>query len=297
MKATEERARIAVKNILFATDFSNSIPLPYVASIARRYNSRVHLAHVIVSETFPLVGSEVTAQRSEEVAQNAKQQLAELSGQLEGIERECVVAHGGATEVLTELIRERKIDLVVVGTHGRVGLKRFLLGSVAEEVFRKSPCPVLTIGPHVSKIPPRELAFRNVFCPTDLLKESFCAVPYAVSLASDYSANLTLLHVLPEVTASQPGFKLMVRELERQMKMLIPYEAMPGREPEFLVEFGKAVETILRIAKERQADLIVLGVKEADPLASHLRGNIAYQIVVRAECPVLSVRAQAQEQE
>jgi len=295
MQVTEKRPQVtpvALKSILFATDFSDSslAALPHVGAIARRYKSKVYLAHVIVSENYPFVSPEVAAVRSQQMAQRAKQQLAELSGQLEGIPNEPVLAHGEAAEAVIKMIKEHNIDLVVVGTHGRRGFKRLLLGSVAEEVFRMSPCPALIVGPHLSQAIPQETALRNILYPTDLLKESFCALPYAVSLAVEHAATLTLLHVLPEASATHPGLETVTAEFREQMKRPIPVEVAPTCKTEALVELGDTVETILRVSRERRTDLIVLGVKEADPLASHLRGNLAYRIVMAAECPVLVVR-------
>ncbi len=297
MKITEKEppaTLVTLKNILFATDFSesSSVALPHVVAVARRYGSKVYLAHVIVSECYPLMSPEVSAARSEQATHRAQQQLVELSRQLEGIPNESLLTRGDVTDTLTGMIKERKVDLVVVGTHGRRGFKRLLLGSVAEGIFRKSPCPVLTVGPHLAKRAPQEMALRNILYPTDLLEESSSAMPYAVSLAEEYESNLTLLHVLPETTATYPGAEALKMTFRDQMKRLIPTEAEARRKPEFVVEFGDTVETILRISSEQQADLIVLGVKKADPLASHLQGSIAYRIVTGAECPVLVVRDQ-----
>jgi nucleotide-binding universal stress UspA family protein len=136
------------------------------------------------------------------------------------------------------------------------------------------------------------MAFRNILYPTDLLKEPSSTIPYALSLAAEYGANLTLLHVLPEITATYPGAEALKMTFRDQMQRLIPTDTELRRKPEFVIGLGDTVETILRISKERQADLIVLGVKKADPLASHLQGNITYRIVTGAECPVLVVRDQ-----
>ncbi len=290
---------VELKNILFATDFSECslLALSHVAAIARRYESKVYLAHVIVSETYPLVSPEIGASRTEQIAQHAKQQLGELSSQLRGIPNEFLLAYGDVTDALAGMIKDYKIDLVVVGTHGRRGFKRFLLGSIAEEMFRGSPCPVLTVGPHLSKQAPQEIAFKNVLYPTDLSKESNCAAPYAVSLASEYGANLTLLHVLSAASTTYPDLEALKATFRNQLKTLIPPEAEPWCNPEFDVELGEAVATILGVSRKRQADLIVLGVKEADPLASHLQGNIAYRIVTGAECPTLTVRANSDGQD
>jgi nucleotide-binding universal stress UspA family protein len=282
---------VAVNRILFAADFScqSSVALPYVLALARRYEAKVFLAHVVPTENYVLVSPETGAEWFEEAALQAREQLDELSGQFEGIPKEELVAQGGITDTLLDMIEEKRIDLVVVGTHGHRGLKRVVLGSVAEEVFRNSPCPVLTVGPHVSLGAHNGTAFRNVLFPTDLSKESFQAAPYALSLSWEYATPLTVVHVLPLATATQTGIEALASAFRQNTKALLPAEAAPWCDPEYLVGVGGPVETILRVAREQQAGLIVLGVKRAGPLASHRTRNVAYRIVAEAECPVLTV--------
>ena len=157
MSATETETNlttkvVAVNRILFASDFScqSSVALPYVLALARHYEAKVFLAHVVPTESYVLVSPETGAERFEEATVQARLQLDELSGQFEGIPKEELLAQGGITDALLDMIEEKRIDLVVVGTHGHRGLKRLVLGSVAEEVFRNSPCSVLTVGSHVS---------------------------------------------------------------------------------------------------------------------------------------------------
>ena len=178
-------ALVALKNILFATDFSDSFfaALPHVAAIARHYEATVYLAHVILTKTYPRVSPEAVPYVFEDTTRNAEEQLKGISKRLEGMPVKFLLAHGEVTDTLTEMIKQHDIDLVVVGTHGRRGVKRFFLGSVAEEVFRNSPCPVLTVGPHVSPKAPEEMALRcTTFftpptCPRNLLAQAVTRFP------------------------------------------------------------------------------------------------------------------------
>lgn len=285
-----------LKSILFATDFSpaSTAATPYVAAVARQYQAKVYLAHVIAPKPHPAGAPDPAAGTLEQADRDAWQGLAELSKQFEGVLHEPLLGHGEVAATLGGMIRKHAIDLGVVGTHGRRGFRRFLLGSVAEEIFRTLPRPVLTVGPRVSTQARQEPVFRHVLYPTNLLEKPSDAARYAVSLASQYAARLTVLYVLevlPEASTTDWQAKLVVREFQEQMERLIPAAAKARFNAEYKVEFGEPVATILRVAQEGSADLIVLSVRKADLLASHLSENIAYRIATNAECPVLTVPA------
>lgn len=283
-------AAITLKHILLGTDFSLATPvaLSHAAAIARRYGSEICVAHVIASQADPLLLPEEVAGKFEETTARAEKELANLAKELGEIPHETVLAQGEVTEALSEIAGKHDIDLIVIGTHGRRGLKRFVLGSVAEEILRNSPCPVLTVGPHVARAPEME-TFRRIIYPTDLSAESHCAAPYVGSLAGEDSALVTVLHVLPRVTATFSGVNVLSKAFRGEMKKLLPVEATRRCHPEFDVELGNPVETILRIAKEGQAGLIVFGVRRAKGLTSHFEGNIVDRVAASAECPVLTV--------
>jgi nucleotide-binding universal stress UspA family protein len=91
-------------------------------------------------------------------------------------------------------MRNLKTDLLVLGTHGRGGVKKVLLGSVSEEMVYSAHCPVLTVGPDVSPKPMPELRLRRILCATDLLPSSAKALAYALWMAQQEHAQLTVLH-------------------------------------------------------------------------------------------------------
>jgi|SRR5579875_2751393 len=285
-------AMIRMANILFTTDFSPAslAALPQAIAVARRYESKIFLAHIVMPQPYPLVSPEAEAY-VEHIAKHSREKLEKLSGSeaLKDIPHEALLAHGEVTEVLQKMIQEHDIDLVVAGTHGRRGFRRFFIGSVAEEIFRTSPCPVLTVGPHVSKDAPRQIELHEILYATDLSEESFSAAPYAFSFTLEYAARLTVLHV--PTTANLASLTLVPSAFREKIQALIPADAKPWCEPDYVVEGGDPAEIILKIAKERRADLIIMGVKEAGALASHRIGNVSYRVVTEAECPVLTVRA------
>lgn len=283
---------IKLKKILWTTDFSpaSQASLPHAIALARRYESKVYLAHVVVPHPYPMVSPEA-APYVEDLRRGSSTRLMELaeSDRLQGIPHEVLQGHGEVAEELNAMVQDNQIDLLVLATHGRRGLRHFLLGSVAEEVWRTAECPVLTVGPHALGRPADEIALRQILYPTDLSPESFAAAPFALSFALEYESRLTVLHVVP--AAIRASARLLARAFRDELQDLLPSEMASWCEPECLVESGDAAETILKIAKERQADLIVLGVRSPEALAKQHLSNVAYPVVAGADCPVLTVRA------
>jgi len=105
------------------------------------------------------------------------------------------VEQGYPADVVDFLAQTEHADLIVIGTHGFSGFKKFALGSVAEQIFRKALCPVLTVGPHVRQVA-SDTVLRRILYPTGLLSESHRGLSYALLLAADENAELTLLHVI-----------------------------------------------------------------------------------------------------
>lgn len=314
MNLLEEKLEtvVAIKNILFATDFSevSEAALPYVTALSLRYGSTVHVAHVLPEATFVRpspVDPALFGSIYEEAHSGAQEKIQRLSGRLRGFPHETYIRHGKVSDVLTEIIREQEIDLLVVGTHGRTGLGKLVMGSVAEEIFRQAPCPVLTVGPRVASVEqvvearhdrdvrPVQIKFRRILFATDFQPESAKNVSYATSLAREFHAQLTLLHVIEDYgnhLHERPG---PIDTALRKLEELVPEDAGLLYRPECLAEFGVPAELILQTAAEYDADLIVMGVRSAAShigAATHLSGSSAHKVVVGANCPVLTVRGQ-----
>jgi nucleotide-binding universal stress UspA family protein len=282
------------KSILFTTDFSpcSLAVLPWVVAVARRCESKVYLAHVIPPQPYPMTSPDADPS-VESTWHDKRSRMEELSksAQLADIPHESLLSHGNLSEVLTKMIEDYRIGMIVAGTHGRHGLKRFVLGSVAEEIIRVSPCPVLTMGPHVPANFFPEMPVRHILYPTDLSEESFAAVPYVFSFAFECTAHLTVLHVLsPAKSAKHPSVENTLRD---QLERRLPAEARSSIQTEVVIREGEPLSTIFRTARQSNADLILLGVRKAPAWATHLTSSIAPRIMAEAECPVLTVRAGA----
>jgi nucleotide-binding universal stress UspA family protein len=288
MKAVQARARIALKNILFATDFSRAADAAalFAIQIARSYGAKVYGVHVNPFENYtPAAVPEAWAIMAEAAEKESKEQARILNEQLKGIEHEVVIAEGNIWEVISNLIEQKEIDLLVVGTRARKGLEKTLLGSVAEQILRQSPCPVLTVGPHVTVQPDKAVAMREILYATDLAAAYPAAAPYAISLAQENEAHLALLYVREEF--EQPA--QFAEDEVRKLRRLVPQDADLWCEPQYLVEQGIPAEKILEIAERRHADLIVLGAQPSRWLASHLNAGAVHKVISEAKCPVLTV--------
>jgi nucleotide-binding universal stress UspA family protein len=204
---------------------------------------------------------------------------------------EVVVTEGNIGEVVSKLIREKEIDLVVLGTRGRTGLGKTILGSVAEQILRQSTCPVLTVGPHVNLWSDEYGKMREILYATDLAAEFPMAAPYAVSLAQENQAHLVLLHVIEDPKAEDLMHSPKAVDVkERKLQQLVTQQAGLWCEPTYIVEQGPAAEKILDVAKRRHTDLIVLGARPAKGLATHLNIGTVHKVVSQATCPVLTIR-------
>jgi nucleotide-binding universal stress UspA family protein len=281
---------ITFDNILFATDFSrqSNAALPFALSIAHKYGSKIFAAHVLTPPplgNFPAIEVQALAAQA---LREAHDYVNEIQRRLGGVPHEGLLKKGDIWDELSAITKEKCINLIVLGTHGRAGVSKLLIGSVAERIFRQSNCPVLTVGPNVSGEPGSIADIHTILCPIDFTAESLAAFPYAVSLAQENQARLYLMIVVPTPVLDYEEVSLMAR-----LKALVPPEAKLWCEPKAFVESGDAGDRILEQAEELGIDLIVLGIRPVSTLAgtrTHLGTATAYKVMSRAICPVLSVR-------
>ena len=274
--------RIALKNILFATDFSpcSEAVLPYARSLARLYRSQLVIAHVSPELQDPGSAPEFDLRH----AAIRQMEDLEVSDQLEGIRHKWIVGEGSVWDVLSDIIVREDIDLVVIGTHGRTGFKKFVMGSVAELIFRQAPCPVLIIGPSVEAETRRTPQFETILYSTDFSADCPAAFDYALSFAAEHNSCLSLITVAP-----QQDHELQ-RSLVVRLMAMLPANAPLWCKPKATVEFGEPAECIVSAAVRDKAHLIVLGAHRGAILTHHLM-DTAYRVICNAPCPVLTVNA------
>ena len=281
---TMPSTRISFRNILVATDFSrySDNAFEYALFLAQQYGSKVYAAHVFPTYALP---------RHAEMTE-AKSKLEKLVARLEKqeIAGEAVMGEGSIVSFLQNFSTEKNIDLIVAGTHGCAGIKRLVLGSVAEEIVRSADCPILTVGPKVPRTKLGSIDFGRIMYATDFSPESANAVPYVISLAEKFKAFTYLVHVLPKgTTGSKQAKEQMTAYFTKELQKLVPLDWDNWSTPLAIVEEGDAVKEIEALAKGREADLIVLGAKKASATASHFRAGLSYTLMAHAKCPVLTL--------
>ena len=297
--------------ILCPIDFSetSSRAVTYADACAAWYHAELTLEHVYLPMTvgvpgLPEVVEQVSDDEQARITAEARRFAMEAGCAAPG---PAVVVDCGrpADEIAARVQRDRP-NLLVIGTHGTSGFRHLVLGSVTEKVLRQVACPVLTVPPHV-RLPAAPLPFRRIVCAVDFSEWSLAALDLAAQLAAPVDATLIAVHAIewpwPEPPA--PDFEHLpapqaeaLREYRRTAtenatgRLAAAVQGVIARRTnvESLVEHGKGYERILAVARDRAADLIVLGVHGRSTLDVALFGSTANQVVRHADCPVLTVK-------
>ena len=296
---------IRLERILCPTDFSKYAfrAADYAVALGRRYDAEVHFLHVIPStlihpEQYPYVAEAVPL--APEFRKRALERLDAFVAlsRAEGVRTRFSVAEGAPVSAILETAGADRVSLLCLGTHGREGVERLVLGSVAEKVLRKARCPVLTVSEPGDERAPKEAVFKSILCAVDFATLSLKALEYCLSLAQESGGQLTLVNVL-EWFPDEPTWigspnvsdyrSQMEEQVRARLEEIVPKEAREWCEVGVLVRSGKAYREILAVAGERKADLIAMGVRGRNPLDIMLFGSTTQHVVRHAECPVLTV--------
>ena len=293
---TQLNPRVSLKNLLFTTDFSaaSESAFSYALAFARWYDSKLFVAHVVPREPRSVIPLEPVPAEVDRDWQDARQRMDSFTKNHAGKDvcLESVLERGELQNVISAIILQHGIDLLILGTHGRKGIKKLVLGSVAEQIFRFATCPVLTVGPKVVRQPAQFETLNRILFATDFTSGSLHALPYVLSLAEENEASVVLVHLIELFPLDQDPRKVEAN-IRARLRALVPPEADLWCKPEFVVGREFPIEGILRVAEERDVDLIVMGVHRASSSKAppHSPWTIAYQVVCNAYCPVLTVRA------
>ncbi len=292
----EDYSALTFKNILHLTDFSPCSDAAFKWAIGMaRHEAKLSVLHVVVPDglVYMAPGSLTLALDIQE--EWARGEMQRIEAQLEDLPHSTMVARG--TDVWSAVepkLEHLESDLIVLGTHGRTGLKKMLMGSVAEKVLRSSAVPVMTVGPAAARELGGDGKFHRVLLATDFAAGSAEAAGYAIAFARRDQAKLVLLHACKNGRQSGSGKRseLSVAEVLHRLHETIPCADTLQHSPEAVVEYGEAGARIVEVAKRKKADLIVMGVRTAGSLfaATHLEVGTAHNVVAQAECPVLTVR-------
>ncbi|MGO8984700.1 MAG: universal stress protein [Terriglobales bacterium] len=295
-----------IELIVCPVDFSefSARAYHYAISVAEHYKAGLMALHIVEIARYPYADYAASTGDyegfCEAMRKGGKDLLLEFVEEHTDseIQPELVVKQGTAADCILSFAESRQADLIVMGTHGRRGYDRLVLGSVANRVMRKAPCPVLTIcKPPLDPTPTEMGASRErshihhlnriLFC-TDFSANSERALNYALSATAEYDAELTLLHVLEEVPGPAKTQEAITWATE-QLDQLIPPLARTALKIKTAVRIGKPYQQIIQLAEEERIDMVAMAVRGRGALDLAVFGSTTYRTVQLGPCPVLAV--------
>jgi nucleotide-binding universal stress UspA family protein len=301
--------RVQVRSILCTTDFSDfsNHAVPYGIALAREFNAKLYLCHVIDLSSAAIYGEAVLAleEQQSRMTKFALEEIRKLIG-AQSVTWEPVVTLGNPAVEVARLAEEKGIDLAVAASHGRSGLKRVILGSVTERLIRTLPCPLLVVrSPEHGFVAPadQEIKLKQILVGYDFSPDSDLALHYGLSLAQEFQAILHLIHVVEPpmyedlvkpVSFSTDKFQQdLRRQLRERLVKMVPEEARAWCTPVPTLLAGSPHEELTKYAVVNDIDLIILGVRGHGLVETVLLGSTTDRVIRRAPCPVLSVQPRA----
>jgi nucleotide-binding universal stress UspA family protein len=296
---------IEFKQIICPVDFSETSvrALAHAAALARWYDAQLIVLHVVPTfESMQVRGDlgepaqVVTPMPREQVVEEMSRSLNLAAISPRAIS---IAESGDPQATIVDQAVSNRADLIVMGTHGRRGFRRLLLGSVAEAVLREAPCPVLTVPPHAPAGVPEAVTFKRILCSIDFSSASLQALGFALDLARQADGLVTLLHTIEWLSEEEPRAtahfnvpeyrRYMAQDAQERLRTLVAEESRAWVEIDDAVVFGRAHREILRAADTTPADLIVIGAQGRGGIGLALFGSTTQEVVRGAMCPVLTV--------
>ena len=289
-----------LKSILCPIDFSDfsAAAYQYALSLAEYYKARIVALHVVELWKYPFADYAAHAadyaKFSRALNEGGEVQLQRFVKEYSaaGPQPELVVHLGNAPNCILSFAQSENIEVIVMGTHGRRGFDRLVLGSTTDRVMRKAACPVLVVSnpshnPLGTGLDGHCRLSPIVYC-TDFSTNSERALGYAISLAAEYSAELTLLHVA-EPPRDRARTQAIIAECTEELDKLIPEAERKNLNVRSAVRFGKPYEEIVRHATEAQSGLIIMTARGGDAVDRAVFGSATYRVIQFGPCPVLAI--------
>jgi nucleotide-binding universal stress UspA family protein len=285
---------ITISRILCPIDFSpgSEEVLAKAAALARYHEATLTVLHVASRAPVP---AGPTPGRRQPLRELWLQRLRAFTGLLREAQEGVAIAvrEGEPVRRILEEAEVGRADLIVMGTRGRSGVSRLLLGSVAEAVLRRASCPVLTVPrPALDRsVPSNRPSFGRILCPIDFSETSLAALDYGLSLAQEAQGTAILLHVFEDGPAAAAGLASPARtSLSRDMIRLVPPGVHEWCSIETRLATGVPGDEILRVAMEDEVDLIAMGAPRQSERGWGL-DSTAGRVIREAPCPVMTLRA------
>ena len=292
-----------ITRIVCPVDFSlySEMALLLAARLGAWYRCGVTAMHV----TVPLPSSEVAALAQPNralIERNLEAMVARARPTHPDVDARLIEGDTAAAAIVKHATATNA-DLLVMGSHGRSGFDRFVLGSVTDATVRSAPCPVLVVPSHLEAgAAPRQANFTRILCTVDFSVASLNALAEAMTMAEETNGELTLLSVIetpPELQQRSRGKEINVdaaraeaeaEELQR-LRALIPDDIRAYCTVRTAIAEGGAARQILREAEQRGVDLIVMGVHGRSRFDELIFGSTTQDVLRKAHCPVLVVRS------
>jgi nucleotide-binding universal stress UspA family protein len=289
-------AKIAISNVLLATDFSteSAQAAACARSLAENYNARVHVVNVMDLFPFSVRHDDEATARIEQIRATAEEQMREFarSHYLQGEKFDRALLSGEPYAAIEKFTREHGIDLIVLGSRGDAGLRRLFEGSTAEEIFRSALCPVMVVGPKAGM---HEGMLNHLVFATDMSQVSRAAARYLEFLLSaNTAARVILTHFLEKEESNVHTRHQLRRMREQELTEMLGPEFRP-QIADVVVEACAPAEGMLTMTEELGADLLILGVRSGGAFTratTHAPLSLAPRVISEARCPVLTIRAE-----
>ena len=287
------------EKILIPVDFSDfsQTAVDYGLFLAEKYCSQVTLFHAMVLFRED-VNEEAHFHTLEKVAVIKEQERTELleshrkKGEVCGVRIQSKMVRAfSAADAILDCIGDSNFDLVIMGTHGSTGLKKWMSGSVTEKVLRLSPIPVLTVHMDYQKTD-----IKKILVPIDFSSYSKTAVAEGITLSKVFHAGLEFMHSVEQEahpTFHNVGLESILSEnselSEPILKNLVEFTGLSEKEAVYRITEGRAHKEIKKLAEDHDIDLIVMATRGLSQLEHFLVGSTAERVVNIAPCPVLTV--------
>jgi nucleotide-binding universal stress UspA family protein len=287
--ATMNPVAVTFERILVPTDFSeiSQRALEYAKTIAKQDSSELLLVHV--NPPINLITPPEAAWIDESEVQALQEEQLEQSGaalRAEGYRARAISLTGPLYDEILSTVKQYKVDLIVLGTHGKKGLERLMLGSDAEAVLRHAGCPVLSVGPAVPNLQAKTWRIREIICAMTLEPRSAEVVAYAHKLAGLHQAALVLCHMK---SSSDQEDDMGWVSFEEAFYRYVPEDFGKRSLLRTRLASGSPGTSIVDLAKQRGSDLIMMGAHPASSVATHLARGTAAKVLAEAPCPVMTL--------
>ncbi len=278
--------------IVVATDLTDTeYLLPHAIAQAKAGNASLILVHAVLPhESMPVETGAIPYYDPLRMDRDARLMLDGVARDVRGQGVDCIAAvrHGFVPDIVAEVVKNSGAGRLILGTHGRRGLKKFVLGSVARQLLETIDVPVCTVGPRAHRRTSE--APGTILHPVSLAGMHENSAALSISLGQQFSATVTLLHIIMPGAAVSRDPAAALAAATAELEKLVPEKARAYTQVAARIAQGNVVQEILSAAQEMQAGLLVLGVHA--PAHSWLPGTepAAYKILVSAPCPVISLK-------